>query len=78
MVLVSNIPIICEERYTSRVSRSSGGWGKLLNNYDLSEILNLISLFSINPLDLLSYKYILDLKDTGLYIESNIRYLYFL
>ena len=78
MTSAGNIPVICEEGYASRVSRSSSGWGRSLNDYDLSEVLNPTSSSSIDSLDLLSRKYILDLKGTKLYAEDSIRRLRFL
>ena len=75
MFLVNNVSIIYREE--SIVSISNGGV-KSLNNYNLIEVLNSTSSLLKNPLDLLSYKYILDLKDTKLYIGGSICYPRFL
>ena len=74
---VSSIPIICEEGYTPTVPRPSGGWGGRLNDYDLSQVLDLTSASSKDLLDLLSYKEALDLKGTELYAGGNFRRLCF-
>lgn len=78
MASVGDVPVIYREGYTSIVPRSNGGWGGSLNDYNLIEVLNSTSSSSKDPLDILSCKYILDLKGTKLYVEGNIRRLYFL
>ena len=75
MASVGDIPVIYVEGYTPTVPRSNGGWGRSLNDYDLIEVLDLTGSSSIDPLDLLSYKHILDLKGTKLYAGGNIRHL---
>ena len=77
MASVGDAPVICEDGYTPRVFRSSGGWGGSLNDYDSSEVLDPIGSSSTDPLNLLSHKHILDLKGTELYAEGSIRRLCF-
>ncbi len=63
---ISNIPVIYKEGYTPTVSRSNGGWGGLLNDYDLIEVLESTGSSSKDPLDLLSYKRAQELQQSGL------------
>lgn len=39
---IDDIVVIYEEKNASKVSRSSGEWGRRLNNYDLIEVSNSI------------------------------------
>ena len=75
MSLVDDVPVICEEGPT--VPISNGGVGSL-NDYDLIEVLDSTGSSSKDPLDLLSYKHALDLKDTELYTGGSICCLRFL
>ena len=78
ITFVNNVFVICEEKYTSTISKFNDEWDKLLNDYDLIEVFNSINSSSKNSLALLFYKHILNLKDTKLYVEGNIRRLCFL
>ncbi len=66
MALVSDVPVIYEEGYTPTVSRSNGGWGGPLNDYDLIEVLESTGSSSKDPHDLLSYKRAQELQQSGL------------
>ena len=78
IISINNTFVIYGQKYISRVSRFNGGWNRLLSDYNLIEIFNLIGSSSTDSLDLLFYKYTLDLKDIELYVGDNIRRLYFL
>lgn len=72
-VSINDIPVICEERYTPTVSRSSNEWDEQIDNNDQIEVFDLAGPLSENPLNLF-YKQAPNLKDTELYAKGNIHY----
>lgn len=70
MTSVSDVLIICEKRYAATVSRFSSEWGKQLNDYDLTEVLDLTDLLLKDSFNLF-YKQALNLEGTELYTEGN-------
>ena len=75
MSSVDDVPVICGEGPT--VPIFNGGVG-LLNDYDLTPVLDSTGSSLKDPLDLLSYKHALDVKATELYTGGNICCLRFL
>ena len=75
MSSVGDIPVICGEGPT--VPIPNGGVGSF-NDYDLIEVVDSTGSSSKDPLNLLLYKHVLNLKDTELYTGGSICCLRFL
>lgn len=67
---VSDVLIICEKRYAATVSKFSNKWDEQLNDYNLTEVLNLTDLLLKDSFNLF-YKQALNLEGTKLYTEGN-------
>lgn len=72
MTSVDDVAVIYGEKNAPKVPRSSGGWGRRLNDYDLIEVPDSTGPSLKDPPDL-SYKQAPDLKGTELYAGGNVR-----